>query len=202
MRLARQVVALALFFADRQQRDAGRPDAERHARVDAAHHGELQQVLRPAFDARAHVEQHGRTAARRNRRGKGRTIDARQHAERGVRRHDGRAGVTRAEERRRLAPGDGFRRDLDRGARFPPERRRRRLRHRHDLGRFDDAHAVGLDVLVPGELGVERGRRSDEHHAEVEVTGRGQRPVDHAARREVAAHRVNSDPDHSEVQKG
>ena len=35
---------------------------KRHPRVDAAHHRELQQVLRPALDARADVEQHRGTA--------------------------------------------------------------------------------------------------------------------------------------------
>ena len=36
---------LRLFLADRQQPDARRLDAECHARVDAAHHRELQQML-------------------------------------------------------------------------------------------------------------------------------------------------------------
>ena len=60
VRLARQLVAFRLFLADRQQPDARRLDAERHARVDAAHDRELQQMLRPALDAGADVEQHRR----------------------------------------------------------------------------------------------------------------------------------------------
>ena len=149
MRLARQLVALRFFLADRQQPDARRLDAERHARVHAAHHRELQQMLRPALDAGADVEQHRRTAARRNRGRERRTIDARQHAERGVRRHHRCAGVAGAEERRGLAasrPGPaatlidavGLRRSAAVGASC----------HRDHVVRVDDANARAIESVV------------------------------------------------------
>jgi hypothetical protein len=101
-----------------------------------------------------------------------------------------------AEERRRFAARDGFGGHLDRRARLAPKRRRGRLRHRHHLGRVDDAHARRIDVRVAGQLRFERGRRPHERHAEIEVAHGGQRTVDDVARREVAAHRVNCNLDH------
>ena len=53
MRVARQFVAFRRLLAYRQQPDPRCLDPERHARVHAAHHGELQEVLRPALHARA-----------------------------------------------------------------------------------------------------------------------------------------------------
>ena len=77
MGLARQFVALTLFLTNRQQADARRIDAEGHPRVRRSHHGKLDEVLRPAFNRRARVEEDRRTSARRNRRHECGPIDAR-----------------------------------------------------------------------------------------------------------------------------
>ena len=64
VRLARQIVALALFLADREQADARRLEPERDARVGRAHHRELHEMRRTAADGGAGVEQHrGRSCA-------------------------------------------------------------------------------------------------------------------------------------------
>ena len=106
VRFARQLVALAFLLADREQPHARRRQAEADARVDAAHDGELQQVLGPALDAGADVEQDGGMPACRDGDCERRPIDARQHPEGAVCRDNRRAGVTRAEERGRLPAGD------------------------------------------------------------------------------------------------
>ena len=121
---------LRLFLADRQQPDARRsmPNATRAytlpitancSRCCGRH-----STLAPTSSSTA-----GRPR-RRNRRRERRPIDARQHAERGVRRHHRRAGVPGAEERRGLAARDQVGRDPDRRARLAPQRRGRRLGHR------------------------------------------------------------------------
>ena len=95
VRLADEVVALAGFLADRQQPDAGLGDAERDARVRGAHHAELHEMLRPAVEVGAGVEQHGRAGPRRQRHGQRGTIDAGQHAERRVGRQERRRRCVR-----------------------------------------------------------------------------------------------------------
>ena len=119
VRLPRQLVALGLFFADGEQADAGLLDAECDARVDAAHDGELKQVLRPALDVGAGIEQHRGPAARGNGRRKRWTIDAGNRAERGVGRHHRGAGVTGTEQRYGLPSGHEVGGHPDGRARLP-----------------------------------------------------------------------------------
>ena len=196
MRVAGELVAFGCLFADRQQADARTVEAERHARVDVAHHRELQQVLRPALDARADVEQDRRARGRRHRRRERRSIDSRQHAERRVRRHHGRARVTGAEEGGRVAARHHLGGHADRGVRLAAQRGRRCLVHRDDVGRVDDANTVGMTIGMALQLGVDRVAAAHEHDAEVEVARRGERAVDEHARREVAAHGVDGYPQH------
>jgi hypothetical protein len=63
-----QPVALARLGADGQQAHARGPDAVRGRRVGRPHHGELRQLRRGDVGAGADVEQHDRTAQRRQRR--------------------------------------------------------------------------------------------------------------------------------------
>ncbi len=102
--LAGQLVALGLFLADREQPHARPVDAERQAGVDGTHRRELHEVPGPAAGIRAHVEQHRRAVPGRNRGRQRRPLDAGDHAERRVGRHDGGAGVPGAEQRRGIAP--------------------------------------------------------------------------------------------------
>ena len=123
-------------------------------------------------------------------------IDAAQHAERGVGGHHGGARVTGAEDGRRVTTRDESGRHSDRCYGFSPQRRRRRLVHRHHIRRVDDADAGAIEVAVPLELRVDFAGAADERDAEIELARGGERAVDHQARREVAAHRVDSYPNH------
>ena len=196
--LARELVALALFLADRQEPDARRLDPEGDAGVDAAHGRKLQEMRGPALHGRPDIEEHGRPLPRRDGRREGRPIDAVDHPERGVGRHHGGAGVSRAEQRRRLPAGHDVSRHPDRRPRLPPERGSGRLRHPDDIAGLDEAHSVRV-VMHPGELGRQPVSRTDEHHTKIEMTGRRQRARDDGPRRKVAAEGVDRDPDHSSL---
>src|SRR5204862_8108011 len=54
--LARQFVALDLFFTDREQAHARPLAAESGAIVDLAHHRELHQVFRPGIDVEEEID--------------------------------------------------------------------------------------------------------------------------------------------------
>ena len=51
-----------------------------------------------------------------------------------------------------------FGRDGNRRAWLPAQRRGRRVLHRHDIGRVDDADAAAIDVAVTRELGLDASR--------------------------------------------
>ena len=54
----RQFVALGILGADAQDADARIFAFQNFAGIDAAHHGELREVQRLAFDVRAGIQQH------------------------------------------------------------------------------------------------------------------------------------------------
>ena len=195
MRLARQLVALGLLLADRQQPDARPLRTERHACIHAAHDGKLQEMMGTAFDVGAGIEQDGGTLAGRNRRGQRRTVDAGNHAEGGMRRHDRRARVAGAEERGRLLAGDQVGRDANRRTGLFAERHDGRIGHPDRIGRFDHLESELPPVGVRLERRVERVGRTDEGHLHREMTSGGYRAIDDHRRRMIAAHRVNGDPD-------
>jgi hypothetical protein len=141
VRLARQLVALGLFFADRQQPDPGTLGAGGNPRVGATHDGELQQVVRPALDVRPCIQQNRGTRPRRNRRRQRRTIDAGDHPERGVGRHHRGPGMPGAEQRRSVAARHQLGGDADRGQRLAPQRHGRRVGHADHIRRLDDVEA-------------------------------------------------------------
>jgi hypothetical protein len=190
MRIARQLIALRLFLADRQQPDARRLDAEAHTRIQRAHVRELLQMLRPAFDGRARIEQHRRALPRRHGRRQRRTIHARQHAERRVRRDHRGAGMARAEQRRRLSGRHPIGRDLDRRLRFPAQRLDRRLGHLDHVGRIDDAHVEIACIGMSRELRANQILTANQIDRQTELRGR-HGAIDGMSRRMVAAHCVN-----------
>jgi hypothetical protein len=104
--------------------------------------------------------------------------------------------VPGAEQGRRLAPGDCFGGNLDRRPRFAAQRRGGRLLHRHHVGGVDDLHARRIDVRVPGELCIDRGRVADERDTDIEMRERGHGAGNDLARGVIAAHGVHCDPDH------
>ena len=203
VRLARQLVALRLFLADRQQADARRLDAERDAGVDAAHHRELQEMLRPALDARADVEQHGGAVAWWES-----SPPAPADRRPASMPNAACAAITVAPVWPALKSAGGVAArhrlggDLDRRARLAPQRRRRRFVHRHHVRRVDrpDAAADRRPGATPSSASSRAtGPTSD--NAEIDVPRRGQGAIHDVPRGVIAAHRVNGDPDHRRVRE-
>ena len=197
VRLARQLVALALFLAHRQQAHARRLAPERDTRVRRPHDGELDEVLRPALDGCPRVEQHRRMPPGRDDRGERRPVDARQPAERRVRGHHSRAGVTGAEERGRLSVPHRLGRDPNRGLRLLSQRGRRRLGHLDPIRRIKDTHVDGVGPGMPGERTLHHVARTDEQQADAQAPGGTQRPADDGVGRVVATHGIDCDSEHS-----
>ena len=190
MRLARQLVALGLFLADRQQPDARPLDAQPRPRVDRAHHAELQQMRRLALDRRARVDQHRRPVPRRHRRRQRRTIDAGQHAERArapPHRGAGVPGATSAAASPRATSSAATRIDA------------RGLRRSASAGDSAISTTSGASITRMssasgrrgGQLRFDRGTAADEIDADAQMPRGGQRAVDDARRRMIAAHRVD-----------
>ena len=138
MRLARQLVALGLLFADRQQPDTRPLESQRNLREHRAHHAELHQMAGPALGVGADVEQDRRALLGRDDRRQRRPFHAGNQAQPGARRHHGRAGAAGRHDRRGVPVGDLLHRDANRRAWLAPQRRRRRLVHPDDVGRIDD----------------------------------------------------------------
>ena len=156
MCLAGQVVPLCRFLADRQQADARPFEAERDPREHDAHQGELQQVLRTAFDVGAGVEQHGGLPPRWNRGGQRWTIDAGDHPECEVGRQHRGAGVARAEECVRFVSRDQVCGNAN-GRAGLPARGCRRIGHLDHVRGFDDTDWKLAPVCVALESRHDRG---------------------------------------------
>ena len=101
-----------------------------------------------------------------------------------------------AEQGRGLAARHGLGGDSDRRRRLPAQRGGRRFVHGDDLAGVHDPNPVAVEVVVTCQLGVDNPRRTNQNDAQVEVPGRGERAVHDRLRPMVAAHRVNSNPDH------
>ena len=145
----------------------GASHAERHARVGGAHDRELHEMLRPAFDGRAGIEQDRRLPARRDDRRQRRPIDARQPAERAVRRHHRRAGVTGAEQRRPRRPSrTASAATPDRGARLAPQRRGGGFRHLDALRGVEERDVEGARAGMPRQLLLDRVAGADQQQAD------------------------------------
>ena len=175
----------------RPTRGAAQP--ERDARVGRAHDRELDQVVRPAFDGGAGVEQDRRAGAGGNDGGQRRTIDAGQAAERRMRRHHRRTGVPGAEERLGPAVRHGLGGDANRRPRLAAQRRRRRFLHLDALGGVQDVDVEPGDAGMPGQLPLDQVAATDQEQTDLQVTRGDERSVDDARGGLVAAHRVNGD---------
>ena len=75
-RRPRELVPFAFLFTNRQQPDPRVLAAEGDPRVSGTHEGELDQMLRAAFDGRAGIEQDSRLLTGGNQRREGRPVDA------------------------------------------------------------------------------------------------------------------------------
>ena len=193
-RLLRQLVALALFLADREQADARRVDAEDHLRVEVAHDRELAEVGGLGVDVRADVEQDGVAFARSEATAAsaGRltpsivpmTLYAEVMA----------APVCPAETIAVGLPlGDEVRADADGRVALPAQRRQSVVGHVDDFAGVDD-----LDARQERRRRASRGALLRGRRAVISTVGysstREQRALDDLVRRVVAAHRIERDP--------
>ena len=134
---------------------------------------ELHEMLRPAFEVGARVEQHGRAGARGNGHGQRRALDAGSTPNAAWAARKRGAGVPGAEQRLRLAARDQIGRDPHRRARLAPQRRQRRFVHRDGVGRLDNGDADGIGRAARlRELVAHDGRGADQRDGETGTRGR------------------------------
>ena len=132
------------------------------ARIDTAHHRELREVQRLAFDVRAGVQQHKFIALARNDRGDAAAVHAGNAPDLERGRRENAAGVAEGNERVGLAVADQFGGAGNGRILFFAERNDRLVVHLHDFAGVDHAHAMiaetpcrqgGMDVrLVADEI--------------------------------------------------
>src|SRR5467141_4501551 len=194
--LARQLVALDLFFADREQSDARALAAKGRAVVDLSHHRELDQVLGFRIHVRTYIEQHGNAALGvRKRRGQGHAIHRLQRSEQKFRHSHDRAGVSRAHHSVGLRFAHQTRRHVHRTVPLPPECLRGMIIHsdhfacRHDL----DRQVRGSESR---QLRAHHLRLAHEQNANAKLPYGQHTAFDLGAGRVVSAHGVNGDGDH------
>ena len=196
VRLARQLVALGLFLADRQQRDPGCsmsnatraytvPITANCSRCCGRH-----STLAPTSSSTAGRSRVGIVAASAGRSTPASMPNAPCAAITVAPVWPALNSAAASPARHQLGG------HLDRGRRLAPERRRRRLGHLDHCVGVDDADARRVGTGVARQLGLEPRGRTDQRHAEIEMPRRRERAVDDVRRRLVAAHRVNGDPDH------
>ena len=133
-RLLRQFVPLGRFFTDGKQAHAGVRVLQEVLRVDLAHDGELQEMVRFAVHIRADIQNDAGALHGRHERGDRRPLDPLKLAEHEERGGHGRAGVPRADHGDRFTALDEFIGHTDRRIFFPAEDRGGRIEHVHDLG--------------------------------------------------------------------
>ena len=102
--LAQLVVALELLGADIEQADRGLVEAEQDLGEDAAHDGELGEIVGVAFEVGAEVEHHRLAAHGRQERGERRPVRALEHAHGKHRDGEQRAGVAGRDDACRRGP--------------------------------------------------------------------------------------------------
>jgi hypothetical protein len=101
-----------------------------------------------------------------------------------------------AHERHRVTTGHALGRDADRGARLPPQCGSRRVRHRNNVGRIDDANALATGMAMGKERRIDTIGRSNQQDLGIQMPRCGYRAVNHRVGRAIAAHRVNGYPNH------
>ena len=148
-------------------------------------------MMRPAVDGCSRIEQHSVSMQRGYGRGQRGPVDARQHAERGVGRHHGGAGVSSAEKRHGVPGSDCFGRHPYRRARFPAQRSGGCRIHGHDVGRVNRAKVNAGGAAVALELAFDLISRPDQREPTSEMSRGNQRTRDDVLRRVVTTSRVN-----------
>ena len=187
-----QLRALGLLRAVIEQADPRVRAAEDVLGVEAAHEGELQQVLAGALRVRAAVYEHDAPAAVGDDRPERRAADAADalYGERGAR--EQRSGAAGGDHGVAPALLEQVQRHGHGGVLLPPRRRARVVLHRDDLAGVDYLYAalaaeVTLDVLAP----------ADQRNVHAQLALCTDRTRYGRLRRIVAAHGVNYYPQSS-----
>ena len=154
--VARWIRASPLPFSSPIERSATRgvANAEHALREDRAHVRVLDEVLGRRVRVGADVEQDERAVVRDHLDGEGRSVDARQAAEAQDRGGHAGAGVTRGDDRVRLAAPDEVHGDQDRGVLLLAQGEGRMLVHADDLGRGHDRDVGGQVRRDPTDDGL------------------------------------------------
>ena len=184
VRLDRQLVALLVLLADREQAHLRPVHVEELFAEHGAHVGELDEVLGPPVGIRARVEQDARAPARRKGNGDRRPQHTGQAAQVQESGGEHRAGVAGGDRRVGRAVGDCPDAGDQARVRLGTDRLGRLLGHLDHLGRLDQRQAVGVQ---PG--------RAEERHLDP-VGGSRERAEDHLAGRIVATECVDGDAGH------
>ncbi len=160
---ASQFVALALFFANREQSHARTPRAKHAAAINFAHHGELFEIVRLAIDVRADVEQDGNRAhrGREYRRQRG-TIDAGNSTQHHFGRGHGGARVARGDESGSLTVAHQPQAHTQRGIALGAHRLHSFVVHGDDFAGVSYFNGqAGRDGITP-QFGPDGVRRADQ----------------------------------------
>ena len=138
-------VAFGVFFADREQADAGLGDAKEVAGVDVAHEGELDEVFGVGVDVGADVEEkRGVAVGGGQGGGEGGPIDSGEHAEDHLGGGHGGAGVAGGEEAGGLPFADELEADAHAGVAFGADGLGGFVVHADPLGGVDDFDGKAL----------------------------------------------------------
>ena len=184
VRLDRQLIALLVLLADREEPDLGPVDVEDLLAEDRAHVRELEEVLGPRVGVGAGVEEHARALTRRQGDGDRRPHHPRQTAK--VQEACGQhgAGVARGDRRVGAPVGDGANAGDEARVRLGAHRLGRLVRHLDHLGRLDERQAASVET-----------GGAEERHVDSVRCGR-ERTEDHLVGRVVATESVDGDAGH------
>ena len=194
-------VALFVLLTDVQEPDAGLRPVQHVAHIDRAEVREADELAGVAVHVGSAVDhQHWMDRGREQRTDRRPLHPLVQPQQQRRGRHH-RAGVARGDEGVRfpllLQPEP----DRYGGPWFALDRRERLLAHAHDLGCLDDLEPAAIDRSVGLERRVDVGRPADELDPEARrQVAQGQHcPLHFYARRVVATHRIQRDPNHRQA---
>jgi hypothetical protein len=171
-------------------------DAKCDTCVNAAHNGELKQVVGPALHVGAGIEKRRGLAASGKGGSKRWPVDARNRAESGVCSHNRSAGVSRTEERDGVLSGHEVGGDPNGRVLFTPQDGRRFIGHLDDVGRIDHLDAQTRPVAVHRQCLFDDVRVANERKPYSQMPRGRHSALDNRRRRMIAAHRINGDANH------
>src|SRR5580658_7046487 len=204
-RFAREFVALAFFFADREQSHAwsrrpgalakhfSKPISKHGSKINVAHYGKLFEILRRAVDIRADVEQHrGIAWSSGKNRAQSRTIHARNRAQHDFRRSHGRAGVAGGNESCRLSLAHHSQANAHGGIALGANRLHF-IFHGDDFAGVNDFNGQARGRRVAIQFRLDHFFRADQQHPHAILTRRENGALNLRLGSAVRTHRIQRD---------